>query len=281
MKMKKLVLILALLLISTSAMAQGKAKESAYDRVMRTQTIRCGYTLYLPNIIKDANTGKISGIAAETIERIAKDLSLKVEWVEEVGTASMMEGLMTDRYDMVCTAIWSNTARARQAIFTEPLYYTALGAYVRADDGRFGNGLEALNAPGIKIATMDGSESQVIARDDFPLAQQFSMPDLTDHSQLLLSVATGKADVVFAEAFLANSYMEQHPGTLKNLAAANPVRLFGNGFMLKTGEVQLRDMLNIAIQNMHNSNAIEKIISKYETYPGSFYRVIKPYRISE
>lgn len=37
-------------------------KESSYDRVMRTRTLRCGYGIFQPMIMKDPNTRKISGI---------------------------------------------------------------------------------------------------------------------------------------------------------------------------------------------------------------------------
>lgn len=279
--MKKTILCLTLCLFSLPAFAADKAKESAYDRVMRTGVLRCGYIIYPLSTMKDENTGKTSGISVDIVEYIAAELSLKVDWAEEVGTGTMIEGLNTGRYDMVCTNVWANTPRARAAAFLSPLYYTAVAAYVRADDTRFDGYLERLNAPDMKIASIDGGTPEVIAKTDFPLAAVFSMPDMTDFSQNLMNVVTGKADATFSELAVAGQFLEKNPGTLKDPQPGKPVRVFSNSFAIGKGESELKDMLNIALANAHNNGVIDRIISHYETPPGSFYRVAKPYEVPQ
>src|SRR2546430_1529683 len=58
---------------------------SAYDRVIKSGTIRAAYLDYPPAFRKDAKTGKASGIFVDTLEQVASNLGLKVEWTEEVG----------------------------------------------------------------------------------------------------------------------------------------------------------------------------------------------------
>src|ERR1700722_20209029 len=65
--------------------AKPVVKESAYDRVMRTQTIRCGYVLRTPLLVKDPNTAQLSGLFYEYVENLGKALHLKIEWSEEMG----------------------------------------------------------------------------------------------------------------------------------------------------------------------------------------------------
>lgn len=61
--MKRLLLALALLILALPAAAE-TGKESAYECVMRTGTLRCGYILLPPEMNKDPNTGALSVIPA-------------------------------------------------------------------------------------------------------------------------------------------------------------------------------------------------------------------------
>jgi len=81
-------------------------KPSVYDRVIHSDKLRCAYAIYAPGCIKDPNTGRLSGIGVEALELVAKKLGLILEWTEEVAWGTMIEGLGTDRYDIVATPIW-------------------------------------------------------------------------------------------------------------------------------------------------------------------------------
>ena len=99
--------------VSSSNGIRSSNKESLYNRVMRSGKIRCGYLIYPPGCTKNPNTGKVSGIGPEAIELVAKKLGLQVEWTEEIGWSTMLEGLKTGRYDMIPTPVWTNAHRAK------------------------------------------------------------------------------------------------------------------------------------------------------------------------
>ena len=111
--------------------------ESVYERVMKSGTIHCGYAMFPPYCMKDPNTGKLSGIFVDILNEAGKNLGLKIEWTEEVGWASIIQGLEANRYDLVPTGIWPNASRGKHASFSIPLFYNALNIYVRAKDNRF------------------------------------------------------------------------------------------------------------------------------------------------
>src|SRR5881296_3114516 len=76
------------------AAANGLSKESVYDRVMRTKTLRAAWLTYPPAAMKDTTTGKMSGTFVEGLETIAKNLDLKVEWMDgETPWGALIEGL--------------------------------------------------------------------------------------------------------------------------------------------------------------------------------------------
>ncbi len=264
----------------TSPTAQTVAKsDSVYERVMQNGTIRCGYVIYNPGCLKDPNTGKLSGIGIDTIEQVAKNLGLKVVWSEEVGWGTMLEGLQTNRYDMIATPIWTNSNRARLVDFSNPLYYSPINVWVKAGDKRFSETtLATLNSPKYVIATVDGETAEVIANEDFPLAKKLSLPQLSGVEQVLLNVSTGKADASFEEPAVAKEFLKHNQGTIEVLKMARPIRVFPNCWMFKRGQLEYKDMIDTALAQLINSGAVEKTIKKYEVHPGTLYRVALPYQ---
>jgi polar amino acid transport system substrate-binding protein len=257
-----------------------KSEQSVFDRVMNSGKIRCGYLTYAPNFVKDPNTGEFSGIFYDTMEAIGKALNLKIEWTEEGGVPALIESLHCDRIDVVGWGPWANAERGRVVEFSKPLFYNVLGVYVRPDDNRFNGGLASLNDPSVKIATIDGEMADHIATTDFPKAKKVSLPQMTDFSTLLLSVAVGKADATIAATHEALAYLKHNPGSLKKLDVASPIRVFPNVLFFKKGEQNMASLPNNAIDELYNSGGLESIIQKYEAYPGSFYRVARPYEVA-
>lgn len=271
-------LILAQSFFVTKAYA---ATDEVYERVMDSGVIRCGYIVYPPQISKDPNTKQLSGLAYDLMERIGKDLNLKIEWKEEVSAATYIEGLKTGRYDALCNTAWATTIRAPYTLTSIPVFFTAVNAYARKNDHRFDKNIDLLNSPDMKIATIDGATSASIASLKFPLAQTVSLPDTTDFSQLLLEVSNKKADVTFSEAAQFEDFNTKVPNTLRNITPDIPVQLVQNTFFVKAQEYQLISMINLAVQNLHNEGFVEKLLNKYEPRPNVWKRVTKPYPITQ
>lgn len=254
------------------------AKESVYERIMRTGTIRAAYITYPPAVMKDTSTGKLSGTFVETLEEVAKNLGVKLQWTEEVGWGAQIEGLKTDRYDIIGSPVWANPNRGKLTTMSIPVYYSGIGVWVRANEGRFDGDLSKINAPDIRIGTIDGETADLIARTAFPKAQRVSSPQLTDISEKFLQVQTSKADAIFAEPFFGFEFLKNNPGTVKNIAAAKPIQLLGNCYMFKENEFQMKGMLDVAIEGLLNSGFVDRVLNKYEPFPGTFYRVADPYK---
>ncbi|MCB1556389.1 MAG: transporter substrate-binding domain-containing protein [Alphaproteobacteria bacterium] len=261
----------------TSTPTADKTKETAYERVMRTGTIRCGYIIYPPQLSLDVNTGQLSGLAYDLMERMGADLNLTVEWVEEVHAASFMEGMHRGRYDVLCNTAWATTVRAPQILVSTPVYFTAVNAYARADDDRFDGNVTKANAPDFKIATVDGSTSAAIARDSFPEAKIVSLPEMSDYSQLLLEVSAGKADLTFSEASQFNDFDRHNPGMLHNVTPDRPVRLIRNSFFVDGEELRLIAMLNLALENLQSEGFVDTLLDRYENGSNVWKRVARPY----
>jgi polar amino acid transport system substrate-binding protein len=251
---------------------------SVYDRVLQSGTIRAAYISYPPALMRDTRTGQMSGIFVETLEKAAENLGLKVQWTEEVGWGSQIEGLEANRYDIVGSPVWANPTRGKLTTLSAPVYYSGIGVYVRADDHRFDNGLSGINSANVRIGTIDGETGDLIARTQFPLARRVSLPQTADISELFLQITTNKADIIFAEPYFGHQFLASNPNSVRNVAAARPIKVLGNVYMFRKGEEQLKQMLDVAIEDLINSGYVDQLLAKYEPAPGTFYRVSYPYR---
>lgn len=264
----------------TPTRIEGASKSTVYDRVVSSGTLRCGYVTYPPGLIKDPNTGKFSGTFYETVEEAAKNLGLKVAWVEEVGWGAMVEGLNTDRYDMICSPVWPLSQRAKVADFSTPLYYGGAAVFVRKSDTRFDKDRSLINDPKVKIATIDGEVTDMIARTQFPTAQRVSLPQATDISQALLDVTTRKADVTFVESYVAFQFLKSNQDTVRDAYPGRPAVIYPNTFMFKAQSGQFKAMIDNAVSELINNGFLDAVLDRYEPAPGLFYRRALPYRTS-
>jgi polar amino acid transport system substrate-binding protein len=263
---------------SQPSVNQPAGQNTAYQRVISSNTLRCAYIVIPPRFIKDPNTGQYGGIVYEIVEEMGKSLHLKIDWVEEVNFGNLAEGLKTGRYDAVCFALYlGNVSMARVVDYTIPLFYTGTGVYVRADDHRFDDNLAAINSPDITVATVDAEMSQFIQAQDFSRAKTFSLPQNTDITSLLQAVETHKADVTFFDQSNFPRYAMTNPNKLRDLALRKPLRLHAHSFVVNKGETNLASMLNAALQEMLLSGRIDGILKEYETPQSGILRVAAPY----
>ena len=278
--MRQMILTLLICLLAMPA-AFAKDKESTYDRVMRTQTIRCSYVPYSPANIVDPNTQEQTGILHDAAEELGRILNLKVEWVEEATWGSFMESLKSNRADVFCGAAFAFPVELSLGEHIGPFYYSPISLWVRQEDNRFDGGIQTVNNSDITVAGEDGSIAAKLQERLFPKAKLLGLPQAAPYSLKLDNVAQKKADVTLVETSVGLDYIDNNPNTLKNAVPNAPITVYPNMFVVKKGEHNLKTMLQGALNILQNDGTIERLIKKYEKYPNSFYRVAKPYEVAE
>lgn len=268
--MKKIILFIFALFVFPVT-AQAVDKETAYDRIMRTGTIRCGYVNWSPAIAKDPETGIMEGYIAEYIEEIAASLDLKVDWTEEVNMGTYLLDLANGRYDLECAGGWANALRGKFIYYTDPFVYQPAVPFVRSDDTRFDGGVETLYGSGLKAAVIDGDTSQDIRDKMFPNMEEVSLPMISSTLEYFVAVSSGKADVTFSDYVGGVQYMKKNPGKIKALPYR--LRLVPMCIGVAPGEERLWHMLNTANQQLILNGTVDTILDKYETEQGMFVRV--------
>jgi ABC-type amino acid transport substrate-binding protein len=257
-----LITSLAVVRLSAPHTQQDSKKETAYERVIRTGVIRCGYINWMPVIARDANTGQMKGYWPQIMEAMAKAMELKIEWTEELNLGTYLNDLNNGRYDLECAAGWPNAVRGKFIYYTRPIVYSPLVPFVRADDTRFDSGIETLDQADLTAAVVDGDTSQIVRRERFPNMKELSLPQVASVQEYFVAVATGKADMTFSDYTGALDYLKNNPGKLK--ALPYQLRLVPQNIGVPQGDERMLNMLNTATLQLLSDGTIERILAAYD-----------------
>lgn len=255
---------------TTTPVAMTAKFESVYDRVTKSKTLRCGYINWPPLSQKDPNTGKMSGMYIDMTEELARGYGWKVEWAEEIAPTDMIAALNSGRVDMMCAPFAPVPQRTQWAYFSRPHAYGPYKAYVRADDKRFDNNLAAINAPDIRISTIEGELTSIFARTGFPKASVNEISVVQGAAQLFENVATGKADIVFNDPFTFGAYDANNLGKLRAVQGED-IGAWSSNYVIKFGEDEFKYIIDAGLEDLINRRYIEKLAKDYQILDAGVY----------
>ncbi|HAX91514.1 MAG TPA: hypothetical protein DCY07_04810 [Rhodospirillaceae bacterium] len=264
---------------TTTTATESPAKETAFERVMKTNTLRCGYYVFPPVVMRDPNTGKMSGFTVDMMEAIAAKTGLKIEWTEESTFGNWIPALQSNRYDAMCAPMWSDMALGRETIYTRPLFYAGMYPLVRADDTRFDGpeALDKMNSPDVTILGQDGNSILFLAKEAFPKAKFFTVAAQVDGPSVIQNIMTGKADVVLLDRNGLAEY-NKHGLNLKLIELPRPIKAQPFVLPVNRKETELREFLDNAVHDLLVSGTMDRLLTKWESEPGkTFLRVAPPF----
>ncbi len=200
-----------------SAQAQTPARESTFERVTRTKTLRVAALGGSPPYFqKDLASGNWIGACVAMVTDLAKVWDAKVEYVESTYGNSVLD-LQSNKIDLGF-ALNPTPARALSIGFTQPMITHPFGCI--AKKGFAPSTWDDINKPEIKVACDIGSLHETCARRFAPKSTILAMasPD-----QALLTFQSGRADVIILAALLGIAALGKNPslGTYRLLTAPN------------------------------------------------------------
>lgn len=276
-----------LLLLTTAAPAFAAEKETAYDRVIRTNTLRCGYGTWEPGVYKDAATGEMKGIFVDLVNEMARMAKIKVEWTDEVDWGQIAQALQSGKVDAFCAGMANDAARAKQLGYTNPLSYWSFDVIVRAEDTRFPKNraltLADLNKAEFSTAYTEGDVLETIKETELANVKGVPLPPLGTPADNIMNVLTKKTDfVVFPRVMIQNYEKTNGAGKLRLLKMQTPLRVYGNVIAVDIRERELLGFLNAGFAELINASSYDRIMKSYEKdYPNAFLRPEKNYSLKD
>jgi ABC-type amino acid transport substrate-binding protein len=255
-----------------------KAKETTFERVMRTNVLRCGYYNFPPVMIMYDEQGKKNptGFSVDLLQTIGQKTGLKIEWTEEVTFGNWPQALDAGRVDAMCTPIWPDAPLGRVVLFTRPMFYSTMAPLVRTDDARFGNDVARLNQPDITFLVQDGNALVELTKQFFPKAKILAIAANVDGASAIENIITKKADAIILDK---NAVYEYNKRASKNLLrmvdAENPLKYQPATMAVSVKEPALQAFLDNALNDLYYTGTIDYILKKWEAEPNLYARDAK------
>lgn len=218
------------------AVSAGVVEGNLLDDIKDRGTLRVGMTLqFEPQMYRDAND-EPAGYDVEAVQLLADDLGVELE-ISDQEFDALIPGLLAGQFDLVSVGLVGRPPRLEQMWFTCP--YVPYRQVVVTNDDSGITGLGDLNDSSVTMTALIGSTAANLISTEFPDA---TLTEL-DQAPAFLEVASGRADAIVVEEYLAIPFVAENPGT----SVLNPDAPFSQEYgawAIPRGEVVWLEYLN-------------------------------------
>lgn len=245
-----------------SVQANASMGASTLQRVKKAGVLHVGYIVYPPTVQKDPNTGAVTGHYIDTVEEIARQMGVKVEYHEaEWGT--FVAGLKSAQFDLSIAATYRTIPRAQEVAFTRPLMYVGNSVIVKAGETRFSS-ITDFNREGITIAVTQGEQGHEYARLNLPKAT-LKVLSAADQSLAFTEVSTGRADAALGDSWACKQFASHH-AEVKDLLAENPYNLTPVGWAVRYDDPAWLEFINTSLDALESTGKLREFETKYDAH---------------
>lgn len=180
------------------------------ENIISSKKMNVGYLEFPPCVIKNKNTGKMTGVFIDMVNQMARsiDTTMTINWVE-TSLANFTADLKTNKFDFCVGPTFVNIPRSTSVYFSNPVCYVGnCGAVKKGTSLKF-NTLEKLNSPKVRIAVLQGQAMEAYCRTFLPKAMLVPIPG-KDLTLPLQAVSSNRADIGFMNVSTTNSFVKEH-----------------------------------------------------------------------
>jgi polar amino acid transport system substrate-binding protein len=246
----------ALGLTAQIGLAQSWEDSPTVQNIKKEGVLRAGVSIAAPTIFKDPSTGELEGILIQIGKEAAKRLGVKLE-VSETGWDTIIAGLQANKYDVALAGLFETEQRKKVVDFVT-FGEEGIGFLVRKDNDAI-NTVDDLNKSGVTIATVTGSGSEQMIKDNFKESEIKSVISPTGGSGAPPEeVIAGRVDAAQFDAVLALAYQERFPDLKVVPADAFEKPLFPTptGIAVRKDDPKFREFLASVIADLEKDGQI-------------------------
>jgi ABC-type amino acid transport substrate-binding protein len=189
-----------------------------------------------PQMYRDANN-QPAGYDVELVKQMAKDLGVELV-IDDQDFEGLIPGLLADKFDLISVGLVNTPERAKTMWFSKP--YVPYKQVVVVNDKAGVASIDQLNAKGRTLTALVGSTAAEQAKRTFPNARLQEL----EQQPALLEVASGRADGVVLEEYLARQFVKENPGKVHVLNPNQPFSLEYGCYALPKGDLVWQQWVN-------------------------------------
>lgn len=217
--------------------AQAAVNGNLLDEIKDRGTLRVGMVLqFEPQMYIDEN-GEPAGYDVDLMHMLAEDLGVELE-INNLEFEAMIPGVLARQFDMASVGLVGRPARLEQLWFTCP--YVPYGQVVVVNNDSAVKTRSDLNSSDVTMTALAGSTAANLISKEFSEATLVEL----DQAPAFLEVASGRADAIVVENYLAQPFVAENP-TTSILDPSDPFLAAEYGaWALPRGEVVWLEYLN-------------------------------------
>ena len=261
--MAVLIVVLSAFLFSLVPGVMGEELEwDFWHKIQSAGVLKFGTAPDPPLTFKDPLTGEWKGVGIELAQRLADELEVKLEVCDSTWDA-IIAGLQARKWDMAGVLSY-NVPRSLAINYTTPIMYITGALFWKK--GHPGikepiTSLESIDRKGITLAVAVGCAEYLVVKRKIKNAELLVVPG---HSETVMSVLSGRADLGIANSMQARTYCDAHP-ELVFTAPTSPYicqQPAGLGFR-NTVPLREIEVANIVVQETRLMGEIDYWLEKY------------------
>lgn len=176
------------------------------DAIKDRGTLTVGMTLqFEPQMYRDAND-EPAGYDVELVKMLAEDLGVELD-IQDLEFDALIPGLLAEQFDLVSVGLVGRPARLEQLWFTCP--YVPYRQVVVTNNDSGITSLDQLNSADVTMTALIGSTAANLITNEFPNAELIEL----EQAPAFLEVASGRADGIVVEEYLAIPFVAENPST--------------------------------------------------------------------
>ncbi len=190
----------------TTVAEPGDPGEDRVAEIKERGSLIVGMTLqFEPQMYVDENN-EPAGYDVELVRLLAEDLGVELD-IRDLEFDALIPGLLAGEFDLVSVGLVNRPDRAEQVWFAGPYVPYRQVVVINSESGI--TSLDDLNSPDVRMTALTGSTAAGLITEQFPEAELAEL----EQQPAFLEVASGRADAIVVEEYLAVPFVEEHPGT--------------------------------------------------------------------
>lgn len=227
---------------------------SALDEIIERGELRVGMTLqFEPEMYLDED-GEPAGYDVELLNLLATDLGVELA-IENQEFDALIPGLLAGQWDMISVGLVPRPPRLLQMYFTDA-YVPYEQVLVAAADSDREATIEGYNVADTTITALQGSTAAEQVTTQFPEA---ALAEFPQQDAAFLEVASGRADAIVVESYLAERFIQANPDQLAIVPLDAPLQIEFGSYALPLGDDQFLQYLNSWLQYYKNNGTLDRI----------------------
>lgn len=251
--------VMAASLVAFTYSSPGSAQDLG---VIDPGTLTVAATASFPPIVSVDQSGAYVGIDADIIEAVAKNLGLKVNWVN-IKFDSIIPGVTAKRFDVGMTGITDTVEREKVVDFVN---YANVGSGIIVQAGNPKNVGKLDDICGLIVASQTGDVATTYAKAQSEKCvaegrQPVTVTEFPEATQSMLQLQNGRADIIIHDYPLSAYQVAQSGGKLA--LAGGQFSEAPYGMAIYKDNTALRDALVKGLDAIIETGDYGKILDKY------------------